>query len=240
MPKISSQVLAIALFVVLPVSFPAMAQEATPADSDEAETTIVVTAAGRTFNARGGEFRAAQRAFRQYRQRYAPQAELILQLSSPDVPAEQLRDLDLWLTSDDQRIRLPIDERMRFTLPELNDDDWEITTRRRGLRLQVSPWVLSPGSEIGDWRFGDLLLQCRVALAVMKRSMNLLERGMFDIAGGCGTRRTAIWQGVPAAITTAYIDDTGRRIPMEHHTRAFRLPAYMEDDIGLEARARLD
>ena len=225
--------------LALTAAQPAAAQDLSPAAEEQAESTIVVSAAGRTYRARGGEFRSAQRAFRRYRDEYAPEAELILQLSSPDVPVEQLRGLDLWLTSDDERIPLPLDERMRFTLPDLQADDWAITTRTRGLRLQVTPWVLSPGSEIGDWRFGDLLLQCRVAVAVMKHSMNFLQSGMFAIAGGCGSRRAAIWQGMPFAIVDAYIAHEDEQMTMERHRFAFRLPGYLAEDVPLDTRARV-
>ena len=222
----------------LPFGVSSYAQDYQPSQMDEADSVIMVTAAGQTFRARGGELRAAQRAFRKFRERYAPDAELVLQLHSPTMTAADLRDLDLWLVSKDERIPLELDQELRFRLPELKNDDWEITTRRKGLRLQVSPWVFSPGSKMGDWRLGDLKLQCRVAISVLRQSLNVAQSTMFGLAGGCENKRTAVWQEVPNKIQNGMILEDGRQQSLEVQDRSFRLPSYV-DDFSNEARVRL-
>lgn len=216
----------------------ASAQDATVTEPKEPETVIVVTAAGRTFPAKGDELRAAQRAFRKHKERYAPHAELVLQLSSPTMASGALRDLELWLVSDDRRVPLVLNEELQFELPEIDEGDWRIATRKRGLRLAVSPWVFSPGSQMGDWRLGDLLLQCRVSLAVMKTTMNFLKSAMFDAAGGCNSRRTAVWQSVPDKVERGFVSEGEREAPLQTSGRAFKLPTDLRE-FSNEARARV-
>ena len=222
----------------LPFSVSSYAQDYSLTQIDEGDSIIVVTAAGQTFRARGGELRAAQRAFRKFRERYAPEAELVLQLHSPNMTAAELRDTDLWLVSRDERILLELDQELRFRLPELENDEWEITTRRKGLRLQVSPWVFSPGSEMGDWRLGDLKLQCRVASSVLRQSLDFAQSAVFGFAGGCESKRTAVWQGVPNKIQGGMILEDGRQESLEVQDRTFRLPSYI-NHFSNEARVRL-
>ena len=190
----------------------------------EVDPTLIIVTAGGRYDARSGDLRAAQRTFRKYRDRFAPNARLILHVSSPDRTPRELAGIPLTLVAGNERVPVELDDQNRFVLPEPGKGDWTIKTRTRGLTIQLVPMVFSPGSSLADWRYGDLLLQSRVASAVMLRSLNLPRRLAFDLAGGCGSDRVAVWQGVSGTLAGASVREGARSEELESTASGFRLP----------------
>jgi hypothetical protein len=196
-------------------------------DDPNGQSEIVVVASNKEYKATSKELKAAQTAFDKNRAKFSPSGELWFQVESID-PSESLDGLGLTVVAGDARLPVEITADHRFQIPPIERDDWRlVATRPQKLRLRA--WVISPESHFGDWRLGDLALQCRVGWAIEKVSANPVLAGMFDLAGGCASSRIAIYQNLKRPIKTATISENGRSdsIPVARSS-SMRFPTYFK------------
>lgn len=227
-----------ALLLASPVGASAQEAPRSEAATSAENSVIVVTGNDEGYRLASKELRAAAKAFGKYRQRYAPEGRLLIEVKLEDEGS--LSGLELWLDSDDQTIELPLDAQGRFELPILAKGKWRLATSRGAIALRLRPWVYSPGSTFGDWRLGDLHLQCRVAWAIGRQSTSVLIKGLFDVAGGCRSRSVAIMFSMGRPISSASISDDDKNDDLEFEAPdLLRLPTYLRD-YSNEARVLVD
>ena len=178
-------------------------------------------------------FRDAQKAFAKYRERYAPEATLFFKLEPAKAGDE--RPIRLTLEGRGRSVPVTADAQGRFVLPAFTDDDWRLVSDRPEAAFRISALVLSPTSRVGDWRLGDLQLQCRVSWQLIRSEENLLVAGLFDAAGGCTSSRIGIYYRLPAPIVSARIAEGARSEAVPVARQSIRLPTYRKE-YGNEAR----
>ena len=212
------------------------ADAAVPPPAEETDPNQVVIIGGREpANIGVDRFRDALKAFTKYRERYGPEATLFFTLEPAD--AGDTRPIRLTLEGHGQFLPVTVDERKRFVLPPLSDDDWRLVSDRPEAAFRISALVLSPTSTVGDWRLGDLQLQCRVMwqLAQGEGVGQVLLAGLFDAAGGCASSRIAFYYRLPSPIVSARIAEGARSDAVPVARQSIRLPLYRKD-YGNEAR----
>jgi hypothetical protein len=216
----------------------------TPADEAEGSDDIIVIGDnGGQFRLTSDALRDAIRAFRQHRAAFAPASRLIFTVTAGD--GGDLDGLTLYLRArraDRDGVRatidLPFDAEGRIEMPieQVATGNWDLRANRARGGIRIQPLVLSPGSSIADRRFGDMRLQCRVSIAFARLSLPM--RALAGAVGPCGSRRVALYTGVPRAISAVTITGYTTPIDIRPNGMSFRVPL-QDEGIGNEARLRL-
>lgn len=154
--------------------------------------------------------RDAAQAYQKYRAEFAPTASFQFEIRNAD-PAK-IRGLTLYLR---HRLRerdgsfqtrdIALDQQGRFLLPvELaTTAAWELRTTPNRAGLQISPLILSPGTDIADRRMGDLRLQCRVAVAFVR--LSIAFRALVSAVNPCNNRSFGIYAASRKPLLSAEI-----------------------------------
>lgn len=175
-----------------------------PAPADDADE-IVVTGFNKPYKLTGKQLSTALKVYRKYRPVYAPQAQLLFEVSRK-AASRHLDPLRLSLRSGDSVIPIALDSASRFVLPELPDKDWELIANRGSGAIKIRPLVLSPGSTESDRSLGDMRLQCEVTWAAFVRpELPLIVRGLVAAIYACRTPHFALIQEVDKRITSAAV-----------------------------------
>lgn len=192
----------VALLAALLLPAKTFAQEA---PSDGSTDEIVVTAIKGQWSLEGKRIRAAQAAFFAGRDRYAPQASMLFQVTPRG--GRSTEGLRLTLRNKDEAIDVPLDAKLRFELPPLRSDGWQLTANRTPAEMSARLWILSPGTDETDRRVGDLRLYCRVGSALQEKPFDftLVERGMFAALGGCASTRMGVFTSASKPLSAASV-----------------------------------
>jgi hypothetical protein len=138
------------------------------------------------------------------------------------------------LTADDFDLPLPIDPASAlFTVPR-NRQAWdskaELRLSRKRKEVKVMPWVRSPGLADNQRRLGDLRLECKVTIAIVKEEIpfwvNALVDSLLLTRDWCsffkdGDRGWSVH--VPAELSGAWIQDGDRSAKLAVHDRQFEI-----------------
>lgn len=225
-----------ALFVVVLVvacTSPAMAQNNASRDDD-----IVVTGSSRDYRLTGKEFAAALKAFRKFRPSFAPESALWFEVAARGGdPA--LAGVQLALTDGQTRVPLAMGADHRIRIPETVGENWRLVHVGRPAPIRIRPWVVSPGTAPTSLRLGDLQVQCRVGWAIARQSASFATAGMFDMIGGCGSAKIALYQELSRPIASATLVEGSKQapVPIWRETR-LRMPTYLKGYTP-EARVRI-
>lgn len=149
-------------------------------------------------------------AFDEYR-RLAPDASLRFRLHHNNgAPAGAADGLQLRLASDDASVEaaIPIDDGGAFTLARnpaaYRADASFILNRKNGL-YSAHPEVRTPGLPANVRRLGDLRLECRVTVAIVKEQIPFLAKAAINTllltTDWCGKEDVNIGFPVPATLT---------------------------------------
>lgn len=217
-------------FVFVAVST-ALPQVAATADEE-----IVVTGSSRDYKLTSKEFAAALKAFRKYRPSFAPDSTLWFEVSAR-TGDPSLDGVQLALTDGRTRLPLAMGADHRIRIPEVAGEGWRLVHAGRPAPIRIRPWVVSPRTDPGNLRLGDLQVQCRVGWAIARQSTAFVVAGMFDMIGGCASAKIALYQELGRPIASAALIEGGRQalVPIWHDT-ALRMPTYLK---GYTTEARL-
>lgn len=224
---------------------PAPAPSAITAAEDSAsnDDIVVIGDSGNSFRLTADSLRDAVRAFNEHRERFAPAATLYFLVEAGD--GGSLDGVNLYLRArrrdaegDRAYIDLPLDADNRITLPleQVASGDWELRANRARGGIRMRPQILSPGSAIADRRFGDMRLQCRVAIAFAR--LGLPVRLLAGAVGPCGSSAVSLVTRAPQPISAVTISDYATPIEIRADGISFVVPL-QDDSISNEARLRL-
>ena len=229
--------------ITLPLGFacaqiptPVVANDQTSEAADSGEILVVADNGGET-RLSADSLRDAARAFNRYKPTYAPNATLYFTVLAP------APDLHLYLQRQERdseglrpRITLALDGEGRFVLPVatiLDGSNWVLKSARASDHVRIRPIPLSPGSSVGNRRFGDLRLACRVAIAFERLALPL--RGLVGMVGPCTSSRFSLYMSSPRAIASASLD--GYTGPLAIRSDGMSVYAPLHDrNISNEAR----
>jgi hypothetical protein len=138
------------------------------------------------------------------------------------------------LSADDFDLPLPIDAGALFTVPR-NQQAWDAKAELRlsfkRSQVKVVPWVRTPGLAENQRRLGDLRLECKVLIAVVKEEIPFWADALVDSVlltrDWCGffKDRDRQWsQQAPALLSAAVLHEGERRLALNVHDREFELP----------------
>jgi hypothetical protein len=103
--------------------------------------------------------------------------------------------LELKIIGAGPAIMLAISDDGRFTVPrseQAYDDDADIVLNRKKGNLQAKPDIRTPGLPEHVRRLGDLRLECKVSLAIVKKEMSFLARAavttLLTTSDWCGVK----------------------------------------------------
>jgi hypothetical protein len=138
------------------------------------------------------------------------------------------------LTADEFDLALPIDAGAFFTVPR-NQQAWDAKAELRlsfkRNQVKVVPWVRTPGLADNQRRLGDLRLECKVLIAVVKEEIPFWADALVDSVlltrDWCGffkdnDRRWS--QQAPAVLSAAVLHEGERTLALKVHGREFELP----------------
>lgn len=233
---------------LLMVASPASAQNnaqsveaaSTAAPSTENDEDIVVIGeTGKRYTLSSDRLKSAVRVFNKFRPNLAPQASLQFKVAPRE--GKQLKSPEFWLERKDERIDLPLDAGMRFSVPQdrILQSGWKLRSNQ-ARSLTVSPVIMSPGSTKDNRRFGDMRLQCRVMWELMPEVSGPL-RIMGDAIGVCSSNKVAMIHKAEKPISAVRVTDNGKPdidLPIESDGQSFRVP-FHDKKIANEARFRL-
>jgi hypothetical protein len=150
------------------------------------------------------------------------------------------------LTADDFDLPLTIDQATAlFTVPR-NRQAWdsraELRLSRKRSDIKVMPWVRTPGLPEDQRRLGDLRLECKVMIAIVKEEIPFWADALVDsillTRDWCSffSKEDRRWSvDVPARLSGAYIEDGNRSAKLRVHEREFEIaladPAWSNDAI---------
>ncbi|WP_420606900.1 hypothetical protein [Novosphingopyxis sp.] len=137
--------------------------------------------------------------------------------------------IELTLEGHGEAVPVTIGADGRFALPMFDDDDWEVTSNRPEKAFYIRARVLSPGSREGDWRLGDLQLQCRVSWQLARHESNFAIGALFDAIGGCTSSSIAIYEQLDHPIEAANITEDDKSAALSYSPQfGLRLPTYLK------------
>ena len=210
----------------------------TPVKDDGAGTAdIVVIGFSKPYKLSVEELRVAVVAYRQGKPVLAPASTLYFAVDGLD--GQSLSGLRLALRSSGSTIPIALDDNQRFVLPDLGTGKWDLVANRGRNGLSIRPIVLSPGTDAGDRRLGDLRLQCSVLWSIEKHHASLPMRAIFGAAGGCRSTKLALYTKTDRPIAEAFVLMDGKRtpVPVLSDRRTYRAPLG-EKSLRDEARVR--
>ncbi|MEO1045345.1 MAG: hypothetical protein AAFX04_07915 [Pseudomonadota bacterium] len=215
---------------------PAIAQDSDSAEetasanaNDEAFGGIVVSANREgNYTVKPGDFREMIDAYYKWRSKYAPGGELFLQLRpAKDETVEDIGDVAAQLSRDGEIIDLAFDETWLVKLPveRLGDGKWELAFNQVKGKLRVFPTILSPGTSETLRRMGDIRLECRVFWGFYNNRVNVVLRGLFDVIGGCASKRFKPYYPLDRELVSVVIDGMESPQPLkEPENEAYLVP----------------
>ncbi len=209
---------------------------ASPQDASSTDDEIVVTGSSRDYKLTSKEFAAALKAFRKYRPSFAPESGLWFEVSARGGDPS-LTGVQLALTDGRARLPLAMGTDHRIRIPDVAGEGWRLVHAGRPAPIRIRPWVVSPRTDPGNLRLGDLQVQCRVGWAIARQSASFMVAGMFDMIGGCASAKIALYQELGRPIASAMLIEGSRQatVPTLHDT-ALRMPTYLK---GYTSEARL-
>jgi hypothetical protein len=137
----------------------------------------------------------------------------------------------------DFSLALPIDANGLFTVPrsdEAEDADSELELNRKRKAYRVAPYIRTPGLPANQRRMGDLRLECKVMVAIVKEEIpfmaNMLINGFLRTTDWCGffadegkkTARFGFHSDGP--VTAAVLREGGRSLNLQSSGRSFNVP----------------
>lgn len=138
------------------------------------------------------------------------------------------------LSADDFDLALPIDADAFFTVPRSQrawDTKAELRLSRKRNQVKVVPWVRTPGLATNQRRLGDLRLECKVLIAIVKEEIPFWADALVDSVlltrDWCGffkdnDRRWS--QQEPAALSAAVLREGERSLALKVHGHEFDVP----------------
>jgi hypothetical protein len=208
---------------------------------DEEFAPIEVVASRKTYRLTAKQLRDAVETFQRDRSLYAPRASLAFESQER---VESARALHLRLVrANGEVIELKPNSAGRFTLPTLDfkRGEWELRANKVAGAIRLRAITLSPDASETDRRLGDLRLNCRVMMAIVRHEMSLGEKAMLGLMGdACKSSRISLFVTTESAIATSYLAEGSRRaeVTLSPDRRSFRLPTYRKD-FSNEARFRI-
>ncbi len=178
---------------------PPAASSAPGAATDAQDDDIVVVGQnGDKTRLTADSLRDAAQAFQKYRAEFAPGTAFQFEIRNAKPSATGGLSLYLRSRKPDraggyETQDLPLDSQARFTLPValVLTGDWELRTTPNRAGLQISPLLLSPGTDIADRRIGDMRLQCRVAVAFVR--LSIAFRALVSAVNPCNNRSFGLY-----------------------------------------------
>lgn len=212
--------------VTLLAAAPVAAQPSTPAPTaaTEGEDILVVGMGSNGYHLSPDQLRGAVRGFEDYRATYAPAARLIWRFR----PDGSGAGVALALKSTAETLPVAIATDGTFTLPHdklLTGQYRLVTTAAKGA-IRIQPWAISPGGTHTQFRFGDARLTCRVMWGFLAPGYSLVQRGLFNMVGGCASSRIGIYFNADKPIAAVAIDKWPRSPEVTSDGKAWHIPLY--------------
>jgi hypothetical protein len=138
------------------------------------------------------------------------------------------------LTADDFDLPLPIEADALFVVPR-NQQAWdskaELRLSRKRHEVKVTPHVRTPGLADKQRRLGDLRLECKVQIAIVKEEIPFWADALVDslllTRDWCSFFKDKDRQWsveVPAKLDSAVLHDGERTLALKVHGHAFDVP----------------
>lgn len=229
--------------IVSPASAQSGTQQNTSAEAaTEAESQddiVVIGDTGERYTLSSDRMKSGVRVFNKFRPSLAPSATLWFKVKPGE--SKQLNNPIFWVQRKDERIDLPLDAEMRFTLPQdkILQGGWKLRSNQ-SRSLSISPVILSPGSSKESRRFGDLRLQCRVFWELLP-SISGPVRIMGDAIGVCTSNKVSMINTADKPIARARVTEQSNPdidLLIEPDGKSFRVPLYNKK-IGNDAYLHL-
>lgn len=138
------------------------------------------------------------------------------------------------LAADDFSVALPLDGDGLVTVPRSQaawDANAELILSRKRKEVRVWPYVRTPGLADNQFRMGDLRLQCRVLIAIVKKEAPFWAVGLVNTvmltSDWCSffTDSNRTWsEYAPAPISGAVLAEGNRSAKLRVRGRQFELP----------------
>lgn len=195
----------IAVLVLIAVGVqagPALGQAFPPADEE-----VVVEASRSPFAIDAKALRRAAASFDKHRS-LAPEAPLRFRAIDRAPQAESLR---VWIERGDAvETVTPGDDGLLTLPPAAFAEGARLRANRSDKALGLEPEILSPGTALGTRRFGDLRLQCRVALSLHLDELPLYLRAVAPPVGViCNSKHFGYYAYADPGVESAEIRGAG-------------------------------
>lgn len=138
------------------------------------------------------------------------------------------------LSADDFDLALPVGADALFLVPRNQrawDDKAELRLSRKRNEVKVIPYVRTPGLAEDRRRLGDLRLECKVMIAIVKEEIpfwaSALVSSLLVTRDWCSFFKTEdrLWSvQVPATLGAATLREGERTLALKVHDNAFELP----------------
>jgi hypothetical protein len=143
------------------------------------------------------------------------------------------------IAADDFSIAMALDDERRFSVPRsaaAYDARAELVLNRKKRDARVMPWVRTPGLPDNRRRLGDVRLQCKVLIAVVKEDAPFwavgLANGVLLTTDWCGWFKGATPKGgdrswpheTDARLAAATLRDGERSLALKVTGKSFRAP----------------
>jgi hypothetical protein len=166
--------------VLASIAVGALADPAFGQSAPEADEEVVVEASKSPFSIDAKALRRAAASFDKHRS-LAPEAPLRFRAIDRAPQAESLR---VWIERGDAvEAVTPGDDGLLTLPPAAFAEGARLRANRSDKALGLEPEILSPGTALGTRRFGDLRLQCRVALSLHLDELPLYLRAVAPPVG---------------------------------------------------------
>lgn len=138
------------------------------------------------------------------------------------------------LSADDFDLPLAIDTDALFVVPRSQqawDSKAELRLSRKRKEVKVVPWVRTPGLLDNQRRLGDLRLECKVQIAIVKEEIPFWVDALVDslimTRDWCSffKKDDRNWSvEMPAKLSAAVLREGERTLALQVHGRSFELP----------------
>jgi hypothetical protein len=162
----------------------------------------------------------------------APSAPLRFRMIRPDGKAANAADgLVLRLASDDSSVPVPIGADGVVDIGRSQaayDADATFILNQKSGRFSARPDIRTPGLPENVRRLGDLRLECRVSVAIVKEQIPFLAKAAINTlmlgSDWCGKKDMHVAFATEREIEDATISHGGRSLALELHGEAFMAP----------------
>lgn len=218
--------------MVLVLSGPAWAQEATPVA--DPETKVEVSG---VKNPELRPYRIMSRGLDAFDRHHglAASADLRFELWNEDGTIPSQDGLALRLSGDTVNLALPLDGDATFVLPrsqEAFDDNADLVLNRKKTQMRWRPRVRSPGVPDNARRLGDMRLECEVSWAVMKDEIGFVARtAMAAVGGMCHAPMTALYYRAPKRLAAVRLTsgERSRLLTLSADRNSYVVPVRNKD-----------